>query len=300
MKYIRWVGTALLCIAMQPAFAALNVFACEPEWAALVKELGGDKVDVYSAVTPLQDPHRLEARPSLIARARNADLMVCTGAELEVGWAPLLLAQSANPRIQVGRPGHFEAAMQVPLIEIPTRVDRSLGDVHPAGNPHLHLHPANIARVALALSERMAQIDVAEAASYRDRAKSFLERWQQATVRWEKEGAPLKGLPLVVYHKDMSYLIRWLGMREVGSLEPKPGLPPTTAHLSDLLAQLGKDPAKLVVRSAYNDPRAAEFIAQRAKIPSVMLPYTVGGTAGAKDLFGLYDDTLSRLLAITK
>ncbi|MEN3355931.1 MAG: zinc/manganese transport system substrate-binding protein [Betaproteobacteria bacterium] len=300
MKYIQWIGTALLCIAMQPAFAALNVFACEPEWAALVKELGGDKVDVYSAVTPLQDPHRLEARPSLIARARNADLMVCTGAELEVGWAPLLLAQSANPKIQVGRPGYFEAAMQVPLIEIPTRVDRSLGDVHPAGNPHLHLHPANIARVALALSERMAQIDVAEAASYRERAKSFLERWQQATVRWEKEGAPLKGLPLVVYHKDMSYLIRWLGMREVGSLEPKPGLPPTTAHLSDLLAQLGKDPAKLVVRSAYNDPRAAEFIAQRAKIPSVMLPYTVGGTAGAKDLFGLYDDTLSRLLAITK
>jgi zinc/manganese transport system substrate-binding protein len=146
----------------------------------------------------------------------------------------------------------------------------------------------------------MAQIDVAEAASYRERAKSFLERWQQATARWEKEGAPLKGLPLVVYHKDMSYLIRWLGMREVGSLEPKPGLPPTTAHLSDLLAQLGKDPAKLVVRSAYNDPRAAEFIAERAKIPSVMLPYTVGGTAGAKDLFGLYDDTLSRLLAITK
>jgi zinc/manganese transport system substrate-binding protein len=226
--------------------------------------------------------------------------MVCTGAELEVGWVPLLQTQSGNAKIQVGQPGFFEASMQVPLIEVPTRVDRSLGDVHPAGNPHLHLHPANIAKIASALSERMAQLDSADAGYFRDRTKSFLDRWQQATARWEQDGAPLKGLPLVVYHKDLAYLIRWLGMREVGSLEPKPGLPPTTAHLSELLAKLAKDPAKVVVRSAYNDPRAAEFIAERAKIPSVMLPYTVGGSERAKDLFGLYDDTLSRLLAVTK
>jgi zinc/manganese transport system substrate-binding protein len=226
--------------------------------------------------------------------------MVCTGAELEVGWVPLLQSQAGNPKIQPNQKGYFEAAMAVPLIDVPTRVDRSLGDVHPAGNPHLHLNPANIAKVASALTERMAQLDAPEAAYYRDRAKSFLERWQTATVRWEQEGAALKGLPLVVYHKDLSYLVRWLGMREVGALEPKPGLPPTTAHLSELLGQLAKDPAKVVVRSAYNDPRAAAFIAERARIPVVLLPYTVGGTERAKDLFGLYDDTLSRLLAVTK
>jgi zinc/manganese transport system substrate-binding protein len=300
MKYIPAIIAVSLWLAAQPALPALNILACEPEWAALAKELGGDKVSVYAATTALQDPHRVEARPSLIARARSADLMVCTGAELEVGWVPLLQSQAGNPKIQPNQKGYFEAAMAVPLIDVPTRVDRSLGDVHPAGNPHLHLNPANIAKVASALTERMAQLDAPEAAYYRDRAKSFLERWQTATVRWEQEGAPLKGLPLVVYHKDLSYLVRWLGMREVGALEPKPGLPPTTAHLSELLSQLAKDPAKVVVRSAYNDPRAAAFIAERARIPVVLLPYTVGGTERAKDLFGLYDDTLSRLLAVTK
>jgi zinc/manganese transport system substrate-binding protein len=300
MKCISAIVAVFLWLAAQPALAALNILACEPEWAALAKELGGDKVSVYAATTALQDPHRVEARPSLIARARSADLMVCTGAELEVGWVPLLQSQAGNPKIQPNQKGYFEAAMAVPLIDVPTRVDRSLGDVHPAGNPHLHLNPANIAKVASALTERMAQLDAPEAAYYRDRAKSFLERWQTATVRWEQEGAALKGLPLVVYHKDLSYLVRWLGMREVGALEPKPGLPPTTAHLSELLSQLAKDPAKVVVRSAYNDPRAAAFIAERARIPVVLLPYTVGGTERATDLFGLYDDTLSRLLAVTK
>ncbi|MBX9812821.1 MAG: zinc ABC transporter substrate-binding protein, partial [Burkholderiales bacterium] len=157
-----------------------------------------------------------------------------------------------------------------------------------------------IAKVAAALSERMAQLDGAEAEYYRARTKAFLERWQQATARWESQSAPLKGMPVVVYHKNMSYLIAWLGMREVGALEPKPGLPPTTAHLSDLLARLAKDPAKVIVRSAYNDPRAGEWLAERAKIPAVALAFTVGGTDKAQDLFGLFDDSLARLLAIAK
>src|SRR6185503_18560046 len=154
------------------------------------------------------------------------------GAELEVGWVPLLQAQSGNPKIQVGQPGFFEAASVVPLLERPERVDRSLGDVHPSGNPHIHLDPRNIERVASALQERMSQLDAAQAAYYQDREKQFLARWREAMARWEKIAAPLKGLPLVVYHKDLSYLIAWLGMREVGALEPKPGLPPSTAHLT--------------------------------------------------------------------
>jgi len=284
----------------QPALAALNIFACTPEWGALSKELGGDKASVYTATTALQDPHHIEARPSLIARARSADLVVCTGAELEIGWLPLLQTQSGNSKIQVGQPGHFEAARYVMMLEIPARLDRSLGDVHPQGNPHIHLDPRNIAKIATALSERMAQLDPSEAGYYRERGKSFLERWQQAELRWEKEAAPLKGLPLVVYHKDLSYLINWAGMREVGSLEPLPGMPPTTSHMSELLTRLAKDPAKVVVRSAYNESRAAEWLSERAKIPSVLLPFTVGGTDKAKDLFGLYDDTIARLLAIAK
>jgi zinc/manganese transport system substrate-binding protein len=296
MKSLITLAAALLISA--PAAAALNVFACEPEWGALARELAGDKASVYVATTAFQDPHRIEARPSLIARARTADLLVCTGAELETGWLPLVQTQSGNPRIQAGQAGYFEAARQVALIEIPQQLDRSLGDVHAAGNPHVHLDPRNVARVAAALSERMAQLDPGEASHYRERSKAFLERWRQATGRWEQQAAPLKGVSLVVYHKSLSYLIQWLGMREVGSLEPKPGLPPTAAHLSDLLARLAREPARAVVRSAYDDPRAAEWLSERARIPALTLPYTVGGNEKAKDLFGLFDDTVARLLAV--
>jgi len=300
MNWLKPLLAVLLFAIAAPATAALNIFACEPEWGALAKELGGDKASIYVATTALQDPHRIEARPSLIARARTADLVVCTGAELEIGWMPLVQTQSGNPRIQAGQPGYFEATRQLTLIEIPQRLDRALGDVHAAGNPHVHLDPSNIARVAAALAERMAQLDPGEAAQYHARARAFLERWQQASARWEREGAPLKGMPIVVHHKNLSYLVHWLGMREVGALEPKPGLPPTATHLSELLASLARNPAKAVVRAAYNEPRATEWLSERAKIPAVTLPFTVGGSERAKDLFGLFDDTLSRLLIAAK
>ena len=293
-----WV--APLALAALPAHAALRVMACEPEWGALAKELGGDKVNIYVAITALQDPHRVEARPSLMARARNADLLVCTGAQLEIGWVPLLQTQSGNAKIQNGQPGYFEAAGAVSLIERPSSVDRAQGDVHPAGNPHLHLDPRNIARVATALAQRMASLDGAQAAYYQAREKDFARRWTEATARWEQQAAPLKGMPVVVYHKDLSYLVAWLGMREAGALEPKPGIPPSTAHLAELLERLKGAPAKAVVRSAYNDPRPAEWLAERAKIAVVVLAYTVGGTERAKDLFGLYDDTIARLLAVAR
>jgi zinc/manganese transport system substrate-binding protein len=226
--------------------------------------------------------------------------MICTGAELEVGWLPLLLSQAGNGRIQPGQPGFLEASSFVTRIEVPQLLDRSQGDVHPAGNPHIVLDPGNIARVAEALAARLTQLDGASAAFYAARAKDFQERWRDATQHWEKQAAPLKGMAIVVYHKDLSYLIRWLGMREAGTLEPKPGVPPTTGNLSELLARLAREPAKAIVRSAYNDPKAANWLADRAMIPVVVLPYTVGGNEQAKDLFELFDDTIRRLLTAAK
>jgi len=278
----------------------LSIFACEPEWGALARELAGEQARIYVATTALQDPHRIDARPSLIARARSADLVVCTGAELEIGWMPLVQSQSGNAKIHRGAPGYFEAAGHVTLMEPPRRVDRSQGDVHAAGNPHVHLDPANIADIADALAARMAQLDPPEAAQYRERGKAFIARWQEAATRWKKQAAPLKGMPVVVYHRDLSYLLRWLGLQEVGSLEPKPGLPPSATHLSGLLESLKAKPAKAVLRSAYNDPRAAQWLSERAGIPVVVLPYTVGGTEKATDLFTLYDVTLSSLLRVAQ
>lgn len=295
LKSLLFVAASLVAL---PAPAALNIFACEPEWGALAKELAGPKSTIYVATTALQDPHRIDARPSLIARARSADLVVCTGAELEIGWMPLVQSQSGNAKIQRGAPGYFEAAGHVTLMEPPRRVDRSQGDVHAAGNPHVHLDPANIANIADALATRMAQIDPAEAAQYRERGKAFIARWQEAATRWQKQAAPLKGMPVVVYHRDLSYLLRWLGLQEVGSLEPKPGLPPSATHLSGLLESLKAKPAKVVLRAAYNDPRAAQWLSERAGIPVVVLPYTVGGTEKATDLFTLYDVTLSSLRVV--
>ena len=300
MKTLFRIVLFFIIIFSFPAAAALNVFACEPEWGALAQELGGDKVSVYSATTAQQDPHRIEARPSLIARARNADLMICSGSELEIGWLPLLLTQSGNDRIQPGRPGFVEASQFVARLEIPKVLDRALGDIHPSGNPHVHLDPRNIAKVADALVGRLLEIDPANAEVYRSRAESFGKRWQAALQRWEQKAAPLKGMPIVVYHKDMSYFINWTGMREVGSLEPKPGIPPTPSHLAELVDRMKRAPAKAVVYSPYNSPKAAEFLSQQANLPSVMLPFTVGGTEKAKDLFGLFDDTLERLLKTAK
>ena len=294
------VSLSLTVLLAQPAFAQLKVLACEPEWGALAQELAGDKVSVSSATTALQDPHHIEARPSLIARARNADLLVCTGSELEVGWLPLLLTQSGNARIQPGTPGFLETAQYVLRLEIPKILDRSLGDIHPGGNPHIHLDPRNIAKVAEVLRDRLMQIDSANADFYKSRTAAFLARWGAAIRRWESQAAPLKGMTMVVYHKDLSYLNQWLGLREIGSLEPKPGVPATTAHLADLVARMQREPAKVIVYSAYNSPQAAQFLSDRSKIPAVMLPYTVGGSDRAKDLFGLFDDTLARLLAVAK
>jgi zinc/manganese transport system substrate-binding protein len=299
-KIVLAVTGFLLALCSLPSNAGLNVLACEPEWAALVSEIGGDKVKVSSATSALQDPHRIEARPSLIARTRNADLLICTDMELEVGWLPILIQQSGNLKIAPGRPGHFEAGNVVPRLDVPTRLDRSEGDVHASGNPHIQQDPHNIALVADALLKRLMQMDSSNAAYYQSRYQDFSGRWSAAMKKWEQQTAPLKNVAVIEHHKNMEYLLHWLGMRAVGTLEPKPGVEPSAAHLASLLGQLQSQPAKMVLRAAYQDDRAPKWLAEHAHIPAVVLPFTVGGDDKAKDLFGLFDDTVQRLLEATK
>ena len=292
----KQIAVWLLAMAALPAWATLNVFATVPEWGALAKEIGGEQVTVYTATTAFQDPHRIEARPSLLAQARRAQLLVAAGADLEIGWLPLVVRDSGNSAIQAGRPGYFEAASYVNRLDVPTVLDRAHGDVHAAGNPHTHLDPRNVLKVGEALAQRMAELDAANAAVYLSSFKTFAGKWQVAMARWEKEGAPLRGVPVLVHHSSFVYLTHWLGIKEVGALEPKPGIEPTSGHLSALLAKQQTTPAKMVLRAAYNQEGPSQWIAGKTGMPAVLLPYTVGGTAEAKDLFTLFDDTLQRLL----
>ena len=298
MSSLRYFAAALalpLAVSASPAHAALRVFACEPEWAALAQELGGDLVEATSATTALQDPHQIQAKPSLIARVRNADLVVCTGAELEVGWLPPLLQQSGNARVQPGQPGNLAAADFVRKLEVPTQLDRSQGDVHAAGNPHIQTDPRNIAAVATALTARLQQLDAAHAPQYAKRQADFAQRWQQAMGRWAAQAAPLKGVAVVSQHKGFAYLYDWLGLKEVAVLEAKPGVEPTVSHLQGVQATLKAQPARMVIYAAYQDGRASDWLSKNAGLPAVKLPFTVGGSDRAKDLFGLFDDTVARL-----
>jgi len=292
---LRWTLAVAAAALAAPALAALNVFATVPEWGALAQELGGDKVSVFVATGALQDPHHVEAKPSLIARARNADLVVATGAELEIGWLPLVLQQAGNAKVLAGKSGYFEAAAYVTLLDKPTRLDRAEGDVHPGGDPHIQTDPRNLLRISAPLSAKLAALDPANAEYYAARQKDFAQRFGTAIAKWEKDGAALRGVPIVVQHKAFTYLIAWLGMKPVATLEPKPGVEPTTAYLAEVLATLERQPAKMVLRAAYQSDRASQWIAERAKISAVALPFTVGGDAEARDLFSLFDDTLARL-----
>ncbi|WP_210735827.1 metal ABC transporter solute-binding protein, Zn/Mn family [Massilia sp. Mn16-1_5] len=293
-------GGVLAMAAALPAQAALNVLACEPEWAALTQELAGDKVNVSSATNALQDPHRVEARPGLIARTRNADLLVCTGLDLEAGWLPLLVQQSGNAKIAKGQPGFFEAGSFVPRLDVPAKLDRAEGDVHAYGNPHVHLNPHNIALISAQLAKRLAAIDPANAAFYGQRQADFASRWSQAMRKWETQAAPLRGVAIVEHHRNMEYLMGWLGMRQVGTLEPKPGVEPSAAQLGQLLSQLQQQPARFVLRAAYQDERASNWLSQRARIPAVVIPFTVGADKESGDLFALFDTTVRRLTGALK
>lgn len=293
---MKYLVTCLMLLAPLTAVAELRVFACEPEWAALAEEIGGPLVEAHSATTALQDPHYIQARPSLIAQVRRADLVICSGAQLEIGWLPALLQKANNPRVLPGAVGYMEASSFVLRLGTTADVDRSQGDIHPMGNPHVQTDPRNIAAVATALADRMSSIDPVNSVTYESNLKLFQERWRTALERWEARATTLRGKRIITHHKSWVYLERWLGLEEVANLEAVPGLPPTASHLSRLTQQFAGGGADVIIRSPYQDERPAEWLAERIGVAAVVLPLTVGGTEGATDLFTLFDDILDRLL----
>jgi zinc/manganese transport system substrate-binding protein len=290
---------SLILIAPAMAHAEIEVFACEPEWAALAEEIGGDLVDAYAATTALQDPHYIQARPSLIARVRQADLVFCSGAQLEIGWLPALLQKANNRRVMPGSDGYFEASSFVMRLDATGNVDRAQGDIHPLGNPHIQTNPRNILAVARALAARLSKIDSVNTETYNNNLELFITEWTAAIARWEAKAGPLRGKRIITHHKSWVYLERWLGLEEAANLEAIPGLPPTATHLSGLLERFADGGADVIIRSPYQDARPAEWLAKRTGLPAIVLPLTVGGTEGATDLFTWFEDIIDRLLEAT-
>jgi zinc/manganese transport system substrate-binding protein len=290
------VFALLIAIVPVGASADLDIFACEPEWAALATEIGGSRVKTFSATTALQDPHYIQARPSLIAKVRRADLVICSGAELEIGWLPALLRKANNRNVLPGSSGYLEASGYVVRLDATGSTDRSQGDIHPLGNPHVQTNPHNIAAVAEALGARLAQLDPGNAADYEAGLETFLQRWQDAIRVWETRAAPLRGTRAITHHKSWVYLERWLGIEEAANLEAVPGLPPTATHLSKLTKQFEQGGADFIIRSPYQDDRPSEWLSEKVGVPELVVPLTVGGTDEAQDLFSFFDDIVDRLL----
>lgn len=286
----------LLILSPFSLHADLNIFACEPEWAALATELGGDKVDVSSATNALQDPHYIQARPSLISKVRRADLIVCSGAQLEIGWLPMLLRKGNNPKVIPGTPGFLEASEHVKRLDVTLENDRSQGDVHPQGNPHIQTNPHNILLVAEVMAERMVQLDPGNADVYQQKLSDFRQRWSAAITNWEQRAAVLRGKRVIAHHKSWVYLETWLGLIEVATLEAVSGIPPTASHLGSLLERFGDKGADFIIRAPFQNEKASDWLSERTGIPAVLLPLTVGGTEQATDLFTWFDDIINRLL----
>ena len=278
-----------------PAIGEVRVLACEPEWAALAEAVGGADAVVHSATHGQQDAHHVRARPSLIAQVRRADILFCSGADLESGWLPILMQRGARHVVQPGQPGHVMAADHVLVLDRPDTIDRSLGDIHPGGNPHVHLDPRNIEILASELVRRLERIDPDNAGAYRSRLASFRADWAEAMDEWDGRIGDLRGMKVIVHHEAWAYLVQWIGLTRVASLEPLPGIPPSASHLQAVLEQAREADAKAILRAPFEPHDASDWLSARTGIPVVELPFTVGGHPEADTLVSLFDVTLTLL-----
>ena len=333
-----WIAVTVLTLFL-PGFSfaeeKLNVVTTTSDLAAIARIVGGDKAEVMSLATGKEDPHHIAAKPSYMMAVRKADLWIRTGMELEIGYEPLILDGSRNTRIRIGTRGHLDASTGVIRLEVPTqKIDRSMGDIHPQGNPHYMLDPLNGRIVAKTIAARMAELKPEHASYFNERLKAFrleLDKRMFGPELVEKIGGgklwalvlkgkldqvlkqpgmpvlggwlgtmrPHAGTKVIPYHRNWSYFFHRFGLVVPIEVEPKPGIPPSTVHLSRVLQQVKQTPPRAILRAAYQDPKAADWLHDRSGIPVIELPYTVGGNDAATDLFKLFDVTLQLLEGAT-
>jgi zinc/manganese transport system substrate-binding protein len=299
MCLMRWLAPALAALSLvaAPAHAKVRVVTSIETFADLARRVGGDRVEVQALSRGYMDPHFVEAKPNLQVVLNRADLLVHVGLELEIGWLPLLVLGSRNPRIQTGGAGDLDASTSIAVLDVPTvKVDRSMGDIHPRGNPHYWLPPDNALVIAGEVAARLRQIDPDGAAAYDAHLAAFRAEVARRRAVWEKDAAPLRGLKVVTYHKSWSYLSAWLGLVEIGYIEPKPGIPPSQSHVAQLVQQMRAEGARVVMMESFYSRNTAQFVAKLAGGKLAVLPSDVGATPEVRDYFGLVDAVIRAML----
>lgn len=287
-----------LVIISNSALAKIKVFTCEPEWTSLVKEITKNKAFVYQAISGKQDPHKIQARPSLIAKVRNSDLLVCSGADLEIGWLPVLIEKAANNKIKVGTLGYFEAASVIDVIDKKSNVDRSMGDQHPYGNPHIHLNPHNILIVGEEIVKRLSKIDPNNSKIYQENFASFQSKFSDKILEWESKAKVLENKNIISHHADINYLVRWLNLNLLSTIENKPGIPPSASQMKKLVNDFKNSNILAVNSFIINPAKPSNWLSNKLQAPKVSLHYTVGSQNNIKNLFDLFEENLRILLDI--
>jgi zinc/manganese transport system substrate-binding protein len=291
--------TSLLCAFAlgvawaAPAAAKTKVVVTYPYIASLVGEIAKDRADVTTLAKGDEDPHFVVPRPSFIGRLRQADLLIINGASLEIGFVPPLIRQANNPRIMPGAAGLVDLSQAVSLIEKPATVSRAEGDIHPEGNPHFILDWHNVPALARFVAAALARVDGGGAATYQENLAAFLARWQVKTAEWDKLAAPLHGKAVIQYHRLFDYFTLRTGLKIVGELEPKPGIPPTSRHIEDLIQANPPGSVYLIITDAYHEQKTPEGVARKMSLPWVILPHDVAAVPAAKDLPSLFDTLLA-------
>ena len=295
---VAMVVAGLLGAWTVPSYAKLNVVASTPDLGAIAREVGGSRVDVTSLAKGTEDPHFVDAKPSFIRILNQADVLIEGGADLEVGWLPPLILNARNPKIQLGQAGRIIAADVVRLIEVPIGpIDRSLGDVHPFGNPHFTADPINGKLISRLLEEHFCVLAPSDCASFKDNRKKLEEKIDARMVEWQKKMAPLKGVRAISYHKSFSYFAERFGLRVVNTIEPKPGIPPSAAHVRDLVSQMKTEDVRLILMEPNRERKTPFFLAEETGAKIAMIPSMVGGTREVQDYVGFFDNIIETLVA---
>ncbi len=293
---VRGLLLAALCLGGAAA-AKVRVVASVPDLGALAREVGGEDVDVRVLARSTQDPHFVDGRPNLVLEVSRADLLVFNGLELEAGWLPVLLTNARNPKVQAGKPGHLDASTLVTPIDVPQgKVDRSMGDIHPGGNPHYTLDPRNAVKVAEGIAGRLAQVDPERAEAYRKRAAAFAETMNARIAEWSARLSPHAGKPVVTYHRSWAYFTRFAGLKEVAYVEPRPGLPPNAGHVAQVLATMKREKVPLILQEDWYQAATSEQLARLSGATLVRVPgQTREGTRYVDHLAALVDQTAKAL-----